>query len=136
MPKTAVFTPPKNLAVCADQLYNTRNHRLSLQKEVDALAAQETTLREHLINNLPKSQATGVAGKLVRVSIETKTVGTVQDWDALRAYIVKQQKKDPGVWGLLNKAVNQATLKDMWEHGATVPGVTALQVPFVSMNKL
>lgn len=131
---------PKSLAACADMLYSTREKRLALAKQVDALQAQETSLREYLINNLPKSNATGVAGKLVRVSIEDKVVYSVDmehgGWESVRAYITKHQKKNPGVWGLLNKALNQATAKEMIESGAKVDGIKSMHVPVISMNKV
>lgn len=136
MATSAKFKLPKTLAECADQLYSTREQRLAMQKDVDELQAQETALREHLISTLPKSNASGIAGKLVRVSIVNKIVGKVADWDKLHAYIMKTQKKNPGVWGLMNKAVNQATLKELWESGTAVPGVDQLSVPTVSVNKL
>ena len=134
--KTVTFTAPKTLAECGDQLYSTREQRLALQKQVDELQAQETFLREHLINNLPKSNATGVAGKLVRVAIETKTVYQAKDWDLVRGYIKSTATKNPGVWGLLNKALNQATVKEIYESGKKVPGVDTLEVKVVSMNKI
>lgn len=134
--KAVTFTAPKTLAECGDQLYSTREQRLALQKQVDELQAQETFLRDHLINNLPKSNATGVAGKLVRVAIETKTVYTAKDWDAVRLYIKGHATKNPGVWGLMNKALNQATVKEMYEAGKKIPGVESLEVKVVSVNKL
>ena len=134
--KTVTFTPPKTLALCADQLYSTREHRLALQKEVDALQSQETSLREHIINTLPKSEATGVAGKLVRVSIAEKIIYQAKDWDGIRAYIIKNQKKNPGVWALLNKAVNAKTAGEMWDAGVRVDGLEQLKVRTLSMNKV
>lgn len=134
------FVIPKSLAACADLLYSTREKRLAMDKEAAALQAQETALREHLINNLPKSNATGIAGKLVRASIENKVVYSVDaehgGWDSIRAYIVKNQKKNPGVWGLMNKALNQGTAKEMAEAGVKVDGLKALNVPVVSLNKV
>lgn len=134
--KAVTFKAPKTLAECGDQLYSIREQRLAMQKQVDELQAQETFLREHLINTLPKSNATGVAGKLVRVSIESKTVYQAKDWDAIRLYIKGHAAKNPGVWGLMNKALNQATIKEMYESGKKVPGIESLEVKVVSMNKL
>ena len=136
MSKAAAFKAPTSLAACADALYTTREARLTLQKQVDALAKAEALLRDHLINTLPKSSATGIQGKLVRVSIVNKDVVTVADWDALHAYIIKSSKKNPGVWALMNKAVGVAGVKEMWERGVEVPGVVKLEVPTVSMNKV
>jgi hypothetical protein len=133
---SSAFKPPKTLALAADLLYTTRNERLALQKEVDALQATETALSEHIIDNLPKSEATGIAGKLVRVSITSKAVVTVTDWDAVYAHIVKTQKKDPGVWALVQRRIGSAAAEDAWAAGRQVPGTARILVPKLSMNKL
>lgn len=133
---TKAFTPPKNLAQCADQYYSTREQRLALERQAEELKTQEGVLKEYIIDNLPKSNATGIAGKLVRVSVVDKTVYQVKDWDSIREYIVKNQKKTPGVWALMNKALNQKTVKEMADAGTTVPGVEHFEAPTLSVNKL
>lgn len=132
------FKAPVSLAECADQLYSTRETRLALATQITELERQEGILRESLIDRLPKSQATGIAGKLVRVTVVNKTVYKADNWETLRAFITKAQKKSPGVWGLLNKAVNQATVKDMVEAGADFKamGLSKMDVPVLSMNKV
>lgn len=143
--KPVTFKAPKTLAECADRLHSTRQLRLDLQKQVDAYAAEESFLSEHLIKNLPKSQATGIAGKLIRATVVDKDVfqiksdpdkGTEQSWTELRDYIVKNNKKNPGVWGLLNKAINQATAKEMDSAGKLPPGLAKISVPKISLTKL
>ena len=127
------FTPPKSLAACADLLYKTRNERLELSKKVDELQAKETALREHLINNLPKSEATGVAGKLARASIEMKSVVRVADWDKLYAYIIKNAKK--GSFALMQRRVSEPAVREIWESNKEVPGCEAMNIPVVSLTK-
>jgi hypothetical protein len=127
---------PKTLAGCADRLYQVRGQRLALAKQVDEMKAEENALREHLINNLPKSSATGIAGKLARASIESKTVYSAKEWPEVWGYIQKNAKKNPGVWGLLQKRLNEGTCKEMFEAGVRVPGVERVDVPVVSLNKL
>lgn len=130
------FKPPKTLAAAADDLFKIREQRLAKQKEVDALQAQETALSEHLIANLPKSEATGVAGKTCRVAIVSKTIVSINNWDAYYGYIAKESKKNPGVWSLLQKRVGEAAVKEMWEAGKVVPGAERMLVPKLSINKL
>lgn len=127
---------PKSLAQCADKLYEVRQARLAKQKEVEAMEREEAALREHLINNLPKSQASGIAGKLARVTVESKTVVQVEDWDKLYAYMVKQYGKNKGIFSLLQRRVGDATVKEMWQAGKDVPGCKPFDVPTVSINKL
>lgn len=134
--KEKAFVPPKSLAVCADMIYELQHERYALQKQVDALAAKEKILAEHLINNLPKSDASGISGKLANVSIQPKEVVQVEDWDALYGFILTKAKKDPGVWSLMQRRVGEASVKEMWANGATVPGCTKIIVPRVSIRKL
>ena len=65
---------PKTLGACADRVYELRAKRLAAQKDVDAIEAEEKALKEHIINTLPKSETTGVAGKVARVTVVTKQV--------------------------------------------------------------
>jgi hypothetical protein len=127
---------PKTLAQCADKLYEVRQQRLALSKQVEAMEREEAALREHLIANLPKSQASGIAGKIARASVETKTVVQVEDWDKLYGYMVKQYGKNKGIFSLLQRRVGDATVKEMWAAGKEVPGCKPFDVPVVSLNKL
>lgn len=130
------YTPPKSIAACADALYTTRQARLDLKKQVDILEAQEALLREHIIANLPKSQATGIAGKIARATIVMKDVVQVEDWDKVYAYIAKNQARNPGVWALMQRRIGEAAVKEVWNAGKTIPGTAKLEIPTVSLNKL
>lgn len=130
------FKAPKTLAEAADRLYTLRQERLALQKQVDSLSAHESFLSEHLINNLPKSNASGIAGKVANARIESKEIPRVEDWPALYAYVMKTAKKNPGVWGLLQRRVSEGTVKELWAEGVKVPGVTRFDVPVVRLSKL
>ena len=127
----AKFAIPKKLGAVADMLYKVRQERLTQQKIVDDLQFQETRLREHLIDNLPKSEATGVAGAVCRASVAVKTQPRVEDWDKFYAYVKKQN-----AFELLQKRVSNAAVEERWEHGKEVPGVGKFNVVSISLNKL
>lgn len=122
---------PKALGACADKLFELRNKRLSEQKKVDEIAAEETALKNHIIENLPKSEASGVAGKLARVTVVTKQVPQVKDWDAFYKYV-----KKTGSFDLMQKRLTDAAIKERWEAGKEVPGVEHFNVVSVSINKV
>jgi hypothetical protein len=128
------FRLPATLAGCADRLYELRTQRLALQKQVDALASEEAFLRDYLIENVPKSEATGIAGKLCRVTVVTKEVPQVADWDAFYAAI----KKGKGTEGfaLLGRSISKAAIEERWAAGKQVPGVEPFQVVTLSVNKV
>lgn len=130
MPEVKYKFPPK-LGACADRLYQLREKRLLMQKETDAVEAEEKALKEHLIQTLPKSEAGGIAGKLARVSVVTKAVPRVEDWDKLYAYIKKK-----GEFELLQRRVADTAVQERWEAGKAVPGVASFDVVTLSMNKV
>src|SRR5574337_1432668 len=108
---------PKTLAACADRLYELREKRLAGQKLVDEVEAEEKALKAHLIEQLPKSEASGVAGRLCRVSVVTKQIPQVTDWTALYAHI-----KKTGSFDLLNRALNKRAVEERYAAGKTVAG--------------
>lgn len=101
------------------------------QKKVDEIAAEETALKNHIIENLPKSEASGVAGKLARVTVVTKQVPQVKDWDAFYKYV-----KKTGSFDLMQKRLTDAAIKERWEAGKEVPGVEHFNAVSVSINKV
>jgi hypothetical protein len=122
---------PKALGACADKLFELRNKRLAEQKKVDEIAAEETALKNHIIENLPKSEASGVAGKLARVTVVTKQIPQVKDWDAFYKYV-----KKTGSFDLMQKRLTDAAIKERWEAGKEVPGVEHFNAVSVSINKV
>lgn len=130
------YAPPKNPALCADEFYRLREQRLALQKQVDAIEAMESACREHLINTLPKSEASGIAGKLCRVAVENKEIVRITDWDAFWGFIVAEYKKNKGVGGILQRRVNEKMVQELWANKRKVPGAEAMDVPVLRVNKL
>lgn len=125
------FKFPKAMGACADLLYQLRQKRLEMQKEVDKIAAEESALKEHIINTLPKSEASGVAGKLARVTVITKVVPQVKDWDAFYKYV-----KKTGQFDLMQRRINDSAIKERWEAGKEIPGVEHFNAVSVSINKV
>lgn len=125
------FKFPKAMGACADRLYQLRQKRLEMQREVDKVAAEESALNEHIINTLPKSEASGVAGKLARVTVVTKQIPQVKDWDAFYKYV-----KKTGQFDLMQRRIAGAAIKERWEAGKEVPGVEHFNAVSISINKV
>lgn len=124
------ITIPKTLGACADMLYELRDKRLALSRQVDEIKKQETAIANHLIDNLPKSDAKGVVGRVARAVVQTKIVAQVKDWEPFYAFIRKS--KD---FSLMQRRVNEAAVKERWEAGKAVPGVEPFNVVKVSVTK-
>ena len=129
--KVAEFKPPKSLAACADLLYTTRQERLDLQKKVDELKAKETILTNHLIDNLPKNDATGILGKVAKVTRSEKEAPQVNDWDALYAFIHKKK-----AYELLGRSVSSTAVKEYWDNKKDVPGIGKFIAIKLSVTKV
>jgi hypothetical protein len=132
--KTPALKIPKSLAAAADLYYSKREERLALERQAAAIQAEETLLKNHLIDNIPKSDATGIAGKLVRVSVTSKVVPQVKDWDKFYEYVAKNRSK--GGFALMNKTVNSKAVAEIWAANKTVPGVEGFNALGLSVNKL
>lgn len=128
---TASFEIPATLGACADLLYELKQERLKQQKVVDALAVYESALRDHIIAELPKSEALGVTGHKARVTVVTKDVPTVKDWDALYAHV-----RETGHFELLQRRLGDKAVAERWDQGVAVPGVEPFTAVTVSLNKI
>jgi hypothetical protein len=122
---------PASIGLCADLYAEVRELRLAMQKIVDAVKERETEIKEHIINELPKSQNTGAAGKRYRAQVVTKDVPTLKDWDALTAYMTRTGRFD-----LIYKRLADKPVKDLWEAGEAVPGVEKFKAVDVSITKI
>lgn len=125
------FKIPSALGACADLLYTTRQDRLALQAQVKELEERESALKEHIIRELPKSQAGGIAGRVARATINQKVVPRVMDWEAFEKFVLKNK-----TIGYLQRRVNDAMVTELWDAGKTVPGVEQYTVVSVGLNKI
>lgn len=122
---------PKSMGQCADLFYKLRAARLLAQNAVNDLEKDEAELREHIINNLPKSQASGAAGKVARAQIVPSYEPQVDDWDKFYAHMSRKKEFD-----LMNRAINRKAIKERWDNGKEVPGVKKFKVVKLSVTKL
>ena len=125
------FKIPKKIGTCADRLYKIRQERFALQNEAKKLKEQEIMLENYIIDELPKSDASGVAGKIARTSVETKQVPSVEDWPTFYRHV-----KRTGNFELLSRSLSGKAVRERWENGKDVPGVGSHTVVSVSLNKL
>ena len=122
---------PKALGACADKLFTLKAERLAQQKLADALEAEEKALKAYIIDNLPKSEASGVAGKLARVTAITKEVPQVENWEIFYKHL-----KKTGQFELIGKRLADTAIRERWEAGKEIPGIKHFTVVSLSMNKI
>lgn len=125
---------PKSIPAAVDMYWEYNQRRLALQREVDAIEVDEKLLKEHLVQTIPKSNSTGVAGKLASVKVVTKDIPTVTDWDKFYAHIAKNRAK--GAFALLGRRLSDTAIREIWDNGKTVPGVGHYQAVVLSVSKV
>lgn len=122
---------PKSIGRCADAYKEVNNIRLEMDKDVKAVKARETEINEYIIENLAASDMTGASGLKYKAQIMTGLAGTVHDWEALYDYIVEEDRFD-----LLNKSLNQKAVKEMFDAGVKIPGVSKINTKKLSITKV
>lgn len=122
---------PKTLGEVADLLYTTRQERLDIQKKVEELQAFETSLKNHLIEQLPKDDAAGITGRLANVTIVVKQQPQITNAGAFRRFLQRTKR-----WDLAQSLKPAApAIREMWDAGETIPGVESFGVTTVSIKK-
>lgn len=121
---------PKSLGACADTLFDIRQDRLALEKVVDAMKANETTLTNHIIDNLPRGD-TGAAGKHHKVQTRVEQVPQVEDWPKVYDHI-----KKTGAFDLLQRRLNPKAVMERLEDNKKVPGTKLFPVVKVSLTQV
>jgi hypothetical protein len=123
---------PDSIGRCADEYAEVRALRLAMDKEVEKVKARESEIREHIINNLSKSDDTGAAGLKYRAQIVQKNAVRVLDWGVLWSWAKKNDRMDT-----FQKRINETMAKDWMEaENRVLPGTEVVRVPDVSITKI
>lgn len=108
-----------------------RDAKALLQKQIDELDEERKEIEKHVIDTLPKSDASGISGRIAKVVIVKDVVPQAEDWDAFYKYVLKT--KD---FSLMQRRLSTAAIGEQWEAGKKIPGVKAFQVIKVSVTKV
>jgi hypothetical protein len=130
-PKRKKLVVPKSLAQCADLAYTLRQDRLVLQRDAEVIKKDEVEVKDYLIKNLPKSKASGVAGKIANARIESEDMPTITDKKKLLEYIRKT-----GDFDLITSSLNVAAVRERFDAKKKIPGVGMFKVVKVSLTKV
>lgn len=127
----AKLKTPKNPAEVADLWWQIRQYRLDEEKRIAEYKAKESELRQWLIDNVPKSLASGVGGAFVSVKVVQKESTRIDDEDAFLKFAHRKGNED-----LLVERPNQKAIADRLENGKKVPGVVVSHYADLSYSKL
>ena len=108
----------KKPGAIVDELYLTRERRLELDRQAEALKEKERDLKDWLINNLSKQELSRLAGAVGQVSLKRSAVGKIEDPLKFQAYVKKKDAFD-----LYQKRLNLEACRLRWDAGEDLPGV-------------
>lgn len=123
--------PTDAVSKLVDELYTTRAKRYVIQHDATKLEEREKEIRKELIAALPKFGATGIAGKLARAQLETKTIKRIENWETFCKFVAKTKS-----WDLLQRRVSDAAIQERWDSKKAVAGVKPETVTVVSLHKV
>jgi hypothetical protein len=122
---------PRSLPAAADRLFTVKKERLAQQKIVDRLREEQTAIEDFIINNLPKSEASGVAGRVARAQLGKKIIPTIENWEKLCAFVKKHN-----AFELFQRRLNEGAATERTEAGKPVPGIGSFTRVTVSCTKI
>lgn len=123
---------PKDIGRCADLYADVRELRLAMEKEVAEVKKRENEIKDHIIENLDKTEDTGAMGLSYSARVVTKPVPKIGDWGVFTSWIRKNDRFD-----MLQKRLSEKAVKDFWEEeDRDVPGVEKFNHVDLSIRKL
>lgn len=125
---------PKTIGACADRLYKLREERFELSRKIKEIEAEESEIKNYVINNLNKHDANGVSGKLANVKVKTEEMPIVEDWEAFYKYVTRTKSFD-----MLQKRINTKAIRERIEDKkdfAKKAGIGSFTTVSVSITKL
>ena len=116
---------PNSLGATIDALAKIVEARAALTVKDNELKDVESILKAHLTANFAKGALglDGARGKFGVVTIKRSTVADIQDWDKLRAYVVKKK-----AWDFFTKSVSITAMRLRWDNNEVIPGVEKKEI--------
>lgn len=124
---------PRALGVLVDEFKMIEDERLKADKAAAALKVDETFVKTTIVAALKKSEVTVGGGQVYKVELTSEDQPTVkaEDWPKFYAYILKNK-----AFELLERRPGKAAIKERWNDGVNIPGVTRFPVDKLSVTKL
>jgi len=118
------------LSDLVDQFTTKRAERLAQDKSAKLLKAEETVLKELILNQLIVNEVGSVGGKTHTVKRQIKRKPQVADWQAFNTYVIENNALELFQRRIHEKAVNERT-----EEGP-IPGIEFFELNDLSVSKL
>lgn len=120
----------KELGTMIDQLYQMREQRLAIDKQIAELKSAEAAMKQIIIDTLKADGLEGAKGGVATAAIQYKVKPHVTDWDKVYAFVREQD-----MFALLYKQITPTLWAALREDGVEVPGIEPMALTDLSLTK-
>lgn len=129
--RTTKAAKPLTIGQATDEMWALREKKRALEAQIKTIEEQMKSLEETVFGLMDAQDTRKAEGQHASVSINESTVGTVEDWDAVWAYIAKNK-----YFHLVQKRLSDPALRELWQLGKVVPGVQPFKKRSLSVRSL
>ena len=119
-----------DLGVMIDGLYELRQKRLELTKQVDAFKAAEVQAREAILEQLDAVHLAKASGHMATCGVKESIEPIPEDWEMIHEFIRTNNRFD-----LVQKRLSAPAWRELRDSGLLVPGTSAVTVRDLSLTK-
>lgn len=131
--KPAVLT----LGAAADKLWQLREDKRALDKQVTAIELEIKELTETTFGLLDAQDSRKAEGKRASISVNYATVANTTDWDSFMKWVVAGKRGDKYAYThLVHKRVSDPAYRELRERGLVIPGLEDFTKRSLSINSL
>jgi hypothetical protein len=114
-----------------NRVFKAREERLALQKVVDQMKEAEDADMLTLKNQAIAEGLTEIGTEIAVIKVKPVRNPVVTNWEKLYSFI--RERDD---FSLLYKSLSKTAVKEYWEEGDEVPGVSAEDDYSISISKV
>lgn len=120
----------ETLGGLVDQLYEAREKRMALEKQVKAMEHEEDELRKKIFDRADDEETAGGKGKLASFSINERVSPQVSNWDEFYKYIHENK-----FFHLLHRRPSSDGCREIFDRGEQIPGVDKFTQRVINLQK-
>lgn len=121
----------EQLGVIADRYNEKRKERLAADKVANKLKEEENYWKSTLVHEMRDQSLSTIGGQTASVELKSDDVPHVEDWQKFYDYI-----RENGAFELLERRPAAVAIKERWEAGELIPGVTQFPVYKLGLHQV
>lgn len=135
--RPAKAKPILTLGAAADKLWQLREDKRALDKQVKDIESEISALTEETFGMLEAQDSRKAEGKRASISVNYTTVANTTDWENFMKWVVAGKRGDKYAYThLVQKRVSDPAYRELRERGLVIPGLEDFTKRSLSINSL